>query len=113
MRAIEGQTADLRQGNFLCLHTGFADLIPSMNKQPDGAVPASSCAVLDGRDERHLNWMADSGMVVICTDNFAVEACPAMPAEGENDPALRFHAHCLFKLGIQLDELWCFAGLAK
>ena len=78
MKAIEDQQIEVRNGDFLCLYTGFADPVLSMNKQPDGAVP-----------------------------------CPAMPAEGEAYPALPLHAHCLFKLGIHLGELWYFAELAR
>lgn len=113
LRAIEEQNVEVRQGDFLCLYTGFADLILSMNKQPDGAVLSSSCAVLNGRDERLLDWITDSGIVAVCADNFAVEAYPAMPAEGDSYPALPLHAHCLFKLGIHLGELWYFAELAR
>jgi hypothetical protein len=112
MRAMEDQKVEVRRGDFFCLYTGFADLILSMNKKPDGAVLASSCAVLNGRDERLLDWITDSGIVAICADNFAVEAYPAMPAEGDSYPALPLHAHCLFKLGLHLGELWYFAELA-
>ena len=39
MKAIEDQQIEVRNGDFLCLYTGFADPVLSMNKQPDGAVP--------------------------------------------------------------------------
>ncbi|RAP60863.1 cyclase [Achromobacter sp. HZ01] len=111
MAALEGVT--VLPGDFLCLYTGFADLVLEMNKQPDGEVLARSCAVLDGRDERLLQWITDSGIVAICADNFAVEAYPATPGKGEHYPGLPLHAHCLFKLGLHLGELWYFAELAQ
>lgn len=113
MAALEGQGASVEQGDFLCLYTGFADLVLEMNKQPDGDVLARSCAVLDGRDEKLLQWITDSGIVAICADNFAVEAYPAQPGKGEHYPGLPLHAHCLFKLGLNLGELWYFAELAQ
>jgi len=113
MAAIDAQRVDVLPGDFLCLYTGLADLILAMNKQPDPQVIAGSCAVLDGRDERLLQWVTDSGIVAICADNVAVEAYPAPPGRGEHYPALPLHAHCLFKLGVHLGELWHFAELAR
>jgi kynurenine formamidase len=113
MRQLDKQKATVETGDFLCLYTGFADLILEMNKQPDSAVLARSCAVLDGRDERLLNWITDSGLVAICADNYAVEAYPARPASGDSFPGLPLHNHCLFRQGIHLGELWYFADLAR
>lgn len=113
MTALDGQRAGVEKGDFLCLYTGFADLILEMNKEPDGDVLARSCAVLDGRDEKLLQWITDSGIVAICADNFAVEAYPAHTPEGDAYPGLPLHNHCLFKLGLHLGELWYFAELAK
>ncbi|MBV0911840.1 cyclase family protein [Anianabacter salinae] len=113
MKAMDGNDTDIAEGDFLCLNTGFADLVLSMKKQPDGEVLGKSCAVLDGRDTRLLNWITDSGIAAICADNFAVEAYPARTPEGERFPALPLHNHCLFKLGIHLGELWNFSELAR
>lgn len=112
MKAMDGMGVEVESGDFLCLNTGFADLVLSMNKQPDGEVLANACAVLDGRDERLLNWVTDSGIVAICADNFAVEAYPSRVPDEERFPALPLHNHCLFKLGIHLGELWHFGELA-
>jgi len=113
MRIMDEQKIEVLAGDFLCLYTGFADLILEMNKKPDGEVLARSCAVLNGRDERLLQWITDSNIVAICADNFAVEAYPAETGEGEKYPGLPLHAHCLFKLGLHLGELWHFAPLAQ
>lgn len=112
MRVMDEQSVTVEEGDFVCLNTGFADLILSMNKSPDGEVLHRSCAVLDGRDPRLLDWITDSGLVAICADNFAVEAYPARDGEGDQFPGLPLHNHCLFKLGIHLGELWNFTELA-
>jgi kynurenine formamidase len=113
MAALEGQGVTVMPGDFLCLYTGFADLVLEMNKDPDGEVLARSCAVLDGRDEKLLQWITNSGIVAICADNFAVEAYPAREGRGDAYPGLPLHNHCLFKLGLHLGELWYFAELAQ
>ncbi|GMG84936.1 cyclase family protein [Paralimibaculum aggregatum] len=113
MRALEAQGTGVETGDFLCLHTGFAELVLSMNRDPDGEVLANACAVLDGRDEALLRWIDDSGLVAICADNFAVEAYPSRPGETDRYPGLPLHNLCLFRLGIHLGELWNFAELAS
>lgn len=112
MRVIEQQKAEIGEGDFLCLYTGFADLILEMKRQPDKEKLHHSCSVLEGRDERLLNWITDTGIVAICADNFAVEGYPARPGDTDTYPALPLHNHCLFKLGVHLGELWYFAELA-
>jgi kynurenine formamidase len=113
MQAIESQKAEIGEGDFLCLYTGFADVVLEMNRQPDKEKLHHSCAVLDGRDQKLLDWITDSRIVAICADNFAVEGYPAKPGTGDTYPALPLHNHCLFKLGVHLGELWYFAALAK
>lgn len=112
MRTLEDGNADVEPGDFLCLYTGFADLLLEMNKKPCAEVLARSCAVLNGRDQKLLQWISDSSIVAICSDNFAVEAYPAEKGQGDQYPGLPLHAHCLFKLGLSLGELWHFADLA-
>ena len=70
-----------------------------------------ACAVLDGRDARLLQWITDSQIAVIATDNYAVEAFPARPGAA-CCAALPLHEHCLFKLGVHLGELWHLTPLA-
>ena len=85
-----------------------------MGKDPDPAVvKANPGAALDGRDERLLNWITKSGLVALISDNVAVEAMPSRPCEGEDHCAfLPLHAHCLFKLGVYLGEIWLLSDLA-
>ena len=52
-------------------------------------------------------------MVALISDNRAVEASPSRPCEGEDHCAsLPLHAHCLFKLGVYLGEIWLLSDLA-
>jgi hypothetical protein len=112
MRCMESQRVSVETGDFLCLRTGLADLILSMNKEPDPKRLHNSCAALDGRDENLLRWIDNSGLVAICADNFAVEAWPTAKATTSQFAAYPLHEHCLFKLGIHLGELWYLSELA-
>ena len=62
----------------MCLHTGFAELLLEMKRDPDPAVVNNACAALDGRDRRLLNWITDVKLVALIADNYAVEAHPAI-----------------------------------
>lgn len=103
---------EVEPGDMVCLYTGFADLLLSMNRQPDKEKLHNACAVLDGRDQRLLQWITDSQLSVLIADNYAVEAYPARPADGPC-AALPLHEHCLFKLGVHLGELWYLGELAR
>jgi kynurenine formamidase len=115
MRVIESQKLDVRPGDFLCLYTGFADLLLGMGKQPDTALLARSGAALEGKDSKLLKWITDSGIVAICADNAAVEHYDAgqLQRTDRRHAALPLHEHCLFKMGIHLGELWFFRDLAN
>jgi hypothetical protein len=112
MRVIEADDVAVEAGDMVCLHTGFAQLLLDMNRQPDPMVLERSCAVLDGRDERLLQWITDTNLSALIADNYAVEAQPARPL-ASCCAALPLHEHCLFKLGVHLGELWHLTPLAK
>ena len=112
MRAMDATGIDLQSGDILCLYTGFADLVMSMAGAPDPALCDSLCAVIDGRDDRLLRWIVDSGISALCADNYGVEEIPA-GGPHECGPRLPLHELCLFKQGIPLGELWYFAELAE
>jgi hypothetical protein len=99
-------------GDMVCLHTGFAQMLMEMGGEPDVHLLERSCAELDGRDEALLNWISASGLSVIASDNHAVEAFPAGPAEGDSYSMIPLHELCLFKLGIHIGELWHLTPLA-
>ncbi|WP_028602460.1 cyclase family protein [Ottowia thiooxydans] len=112
MRALDDQKISFGSADFLCIYTGFSDLLLRMNRKPDALQLENACAALDGRDQRLLHWISDSSLVAICADNLAVEAYPAAPSFTKKYPALPLHEHCLFKLGMHLGELWYFKDLA-
>ncbi len=69
--------------------------------------------VLEGRDEKLLQWITDTGLVVLASDNQAVEASTQLGREmTAPGPALPLHEHCLFKLGVHLGEFWYLSELA-
>jgi hypothetical protein len=111
MEICQANGAAVETGDMVCLYTGFADLILEMDKQPDPDVLHEACAALDGRDERLLQWITDTGLSVLIADNYAVEGFPSRPGQGRH-PMLPLHEHCLFKLGIHLGELFYLRELA-
>ena len=94
----------IESGDMVCLHTGFAELLLSMNRQPNEELLAKSCAVLEGRDPKLLEWISDSGLSVLIADNYAVEAHPASPHSG-SCATLPLHEHCLFRSEEHTSEL--------
>jgi len=111
IRVLETDRIEVRPGDMVLFRTGFTEVLVSMNRQPDIDVLNQTGAVLDGRDERLLQWVSDSQVVALCADNYAVEGLPAREALGRR-PALPLHQHCLFKLGVALAELWWLKDLA-
>jgi kynurenine formamidase len=83
-----------------------------MAGDPDEATLHNSCAVLDGRDEKLQQWVIDSGVAALISDNFAVEGLPSKPGAGDRFPDLPLHDLCLFRLGVNLGELWYLSQLA-
>ena len=113
MRVLEEQGAEVAIGDFLCLYTGFADVVLEQNRNPDPGVLHHVCAGLDGGDAKLLQWITDSGIVAICADNWAVEVVNPKPRSRERHAMLPLHEHCLFKQGIHLGELWYLTELAS
>ncbi len=111
MRVLEHDRVAVEPGDMVCLHTGFAQMLVEMGGAPDKETVDTSCAVLDGRDARLLQWITDSGLAVLIADNYAVEAHPAVSHDG-CCATLPLHEHCLFKLGVNLGELWHLTPLA-
>lgn len=112
MRIIDADKLDIETGDLLVMRTGFSDLIMTMNREPDIQRLDAATIGLNGRDEKLLQWITDSGIAAICADNYAVEFYPAKEMEGEC-AHLPLHQHCLFKLGVPLGELWWLKDLAQ
>lgn len=112
MRAIDDQGVEVREGDFLLLYTGFADAVMEMNKQPDYEKLEQTGAVLDGSDQKLLDWIDKSGIAALIADNQAVEGFNT-EAMGTEAPLLPLHDQCLFKLGIHLGEWFWLKDLAE
>jgi len=99
-------------GDFVLFRTGFAEMLLEMNKQPDRERLMAGTCGLDGRDPKLQQWVTDSGAVALISDNFAVESMPARPCMDDVCATLPLHAHCLFKLGCYLGEMFYLTELA-
>lgn len=110
-RLLEADSIEIMPGDIICLHSGFAEVLLSMNKQVDHTRLRIG-AELDGTDDRLLQWITDSGIAAIAADTVAVEtfrrADPDQPK-----PLMPLHVHCLFKLGLPLAEYWRLTPLAE
>lgn len=112
MRIMDRKKIVMEQGDILCLWTGLDQMILSMKGNPDDSIN-KACAVLDGFDDKLLNWIIDSGVAAIVSDNLAVEAIGKKVPEGKKGSNLPIHELCLFRLGVHLGELWQLCDLAK
>jgi hypothetical protein len=112
MRVLEADRVVVEKGDFVCLYTGLADMILEMDRNPDGEVLHGACTGLDGRDDKLLAWISDSGCAALIADNYAVEILEATPSRTTPHAYLPLHEHCLFKNGIHLGELWYLTELA-
>ena len=111
MRALEAQGAEPGEGDFLCLYTGYADLLLRDGAAVDAAALAA-CPGLDGSDVALLDWIERSGIAAICADNSMVEKIAGVE-RCAGQPMMPLHRHCLVNLGIHLGEFWYFAELAQ
>lgn len=111
MRIIDADRVEVEAGDMVCIRTGFDEVILAANGHPDAHTLETSCAVLDGRDDRLLQWIDGSGLAAIACDNYAVESHPAAHKDGWCS-AVPLHELCIFKLGIHLGELWHLSPLA-
>lgn len=113
LRILDADGVTIERGDMVCLYTGLDDLILGMRGQPVAETLLTSCAGLDGGDERLLNWITDKGIAALISDNFAVELMPKGLRSTGRHAMLPLHEHCLFKNGIHLGELWRLGELAR
>jgi len=113
MRMLEADKIVVEEGDFFLFHTGWDDMILEMNGKPDAKKLHASGAVLDGYDPKILNWITDSGVVALISDNMAVEDSHGYGETQGGCSRLPLHRHCLFRLGVHLGELWELSSLAK
>ncbi|MDB4391171.1 cyclase family protein [Akkermansiaceae bacterium] len=110
MQAMEEQNVVVEPGDILCVWTGLDRLILEGQGDPDPAIK-EACAALNGWDDKLLQWIIDSGVAAIVSDNIAVEVIKRPLPACHCGTSLPLHDLCLFKLGIHLGELWHLAEL--
>src|SRR5579863_1202858 len=71
MTAADAQGADVAAGDFLCLYTGYADLL--LQGEAVDRTALARCPGFDGSDPELLAWIDRSGLSAICADNPMVE----------------------------------------
>lgn len=114
-RIMDADGIEIGEGDLVCLHTGLGQRIIDMNQDPDPSI-RTMCAVLDGHDTALLDWVTESGLAALISDNLAVERSSSLGADprlGDKGAALPLHEHCLFKIGVHLGELWYLTALAE
>jgi kynurenine formamidase len=111
MRILAADGIKVEPGDFVCLRTGFDEVIFEGKKQPDSHTLETSCTGLDGSDERLQRWITESKLVALISDNYAVEVHNA-PLKPGQCAMLPLHQHCLFKTGVNLGEIWRLSELA-
>jgi len=112
MRVMETDKVEVEPGDMACFYTGWGDVIMEMQREVDMTKLDAAYLGLDGRDERLLQWISDSGVAALISDNYAVELLPARALTGRH-AAMPLHEHCLFKLGVHLGEIWYLSELAQ
>lgn len=113
MRVLEKDKVEVERGDMVCLYTGFADVILELNKNPDPKLLHGTCGGLEGRDDKLLQWISDSGLACLISDNYAVEIIPTSLTKPKPHAAMPLHEHCIFKNGIHLGEMWYLTELAR
>jgi hypothetical protein len=111
MRIMAADGIKVEPGDFVCLRTGFDQLLLEMKRKPDAHILETSCTGLDGSDERLQRWVSESKLVALISDNYAVEIHNA-PLKPGQCAMLPLHQHCLFKTGVNLGEIWHLSELA-
>ena len=111
-KIIDQDGVKIEPGDMVCIRTGVDLGLFEHKKNPDQEYFEHHFTALDGRDERLLQWITDTQVVALISDNAAVEASPSRQVPGKR-ANLPLHAHCLFKLGVNLGEYWYLSELAE
>jgi kynurenine formamidase len=111
MRIMAADGITVEAGDFVLIRTGFDEVILEAGKAPDSETLHSACSGLDGGDTRLQQWITESKLVALISDNYAVEIHNMALRPGQC-AALPLHQHCLFKTGVNLGELWRLSELA-
>ncbi|MBN9262672.1 MAG: cyclase family protein [Hyphomicrobium sp.] len=111
MRVMAADGIKVEPGDFVCLRTGFDEVIFEQKGKPTHEAMHNTCTGLDGSDTKLHQWITESKLVALISDNYAVEVHNA-PLKPGQCAALPLHQHCLFKTGVNLGEIWRLSELA-
>jgi kynurenine formamidase len=100
-------------GDMVLLHTGFDTKLLEWGRNPDPVAVHRTGSYLDAFDPEILDWITESQLSALISDNVAVEGTGMGPKNPEPHTLLPIHQLCLFKLGVPLGELWLLEDLAK
>jgi kynurenine formamidase len=101
-----------RQGDILCVRTGWTDKYLSLDADGRAALAAGMQSVTGysaaglAASEEMARFLWDSGIAAVACDNPAVEVVPADPADGF------LHGRLIPGLGMAIGELFTFGPLA-
>lgn len=112
MEVFDKDGITVEEGDFFAFHTGWDDMILAMKGEPDAEKLHASGAVLNGFDDRLLQWITDSGVAALISDNMAIEDPHGYGDTQGGCSRLPIHRHCLFRLGVHLGEIWYLSELA-
>lgn len=112
MRILEADKVEVKEGDVLCLRTGFDRALLGRYADPQAPFDQLRCSGLDGGDPKLQRWIDESGVVAIASDNEAVELLPTTHLPEGHGPHIPLHHLCLFKLGIPLGEMFLLSDLA-
>ena len=110
MRIFAADGIKVEPGDLVCFRTGFDELIFEMKKKPDDRLH-KMCTGLDGSDPKLLDWVTQSKVAALISDNYAVELHDG-PIKPGQCAMLPLHQHALFKTGVNLGEIWKLSELA-
>jgi hydrogenase maturation factor len=68
-KVIDTDKIDVRKGDFVVLHTGYGDMLMKAAGNPTKEQLFGTGCTLDGRDPELLQWVTDSGIVALISDN--------------------------------------------
>ena len=112
-RVLEADKVVVEPGDMLLLYTGFTDEIMKMNKKVDPDARRMRCAACStGATSGCCSGSPTARSRALIADNYGVEAVPARPGPAGRASVLPLHNHCLFKLGLNLGEIWWLKDLA-
>lgn len=114
---VEAQSASLRQGDILMLHTGWSEWFLGLPAEEKQRMRESRRATGVAQSEEFVAWAWDQRLSLLAADNFAFECLPALPFSPYREPAANdhgmMHQQLLAKLGMPLGELWRLGPLAR